>query len=161
MTRARAHDTIGPEPGESTKQRVDRELHELLEEIRVALPGLELLFGFLLILPFTEGVASISATERAIYLACFLATAAATALLIAPSAHHRLGFRRVDKEQLLARANRQMVSGLALVALAIALVVYLVVSVILDAGWAGALAACVAGWFAFCWFVLPLRDHHE
>lgn len=127
----------------------------------MALPGLELLFGFLLILPFTDGFRSIDAAERAVYLAGFLATAAAAALLITPATSHRLGFRRVDKEQLLLVTNRQIVGALVLMSIAIALVVHLVVSVLLDAAWAGVIAAGVAAWFALWWFVVPLWRQHR
>ncbi|MBA3392510.1 MAG: hypothetical protein H0T89_07700 [Deltaproteobacteria bacterium] len=136
--------------------RADRELGELLNEIRVALPGLELLFGFLLILPFSDRFASISGLERNIYVACFLATACATALLIAPTARHRMAFRSVDKEKLVIQANRLVIAGLILIAVAIALATYLVVSVVLDGTWAAAIASALAGWFVLWWFGVPL-----
>ena len=154
-----APQTVGAQPGESPKERVDRELRELLEEIRVALPGLELLFGFLLILPFTERFEIITGVQRDVYLACFVTTAAATALLMAPTARHRLGFREVDKELLLRDANRQVIAGLALVAFAFALAIYLAVAVMVNATWAAVLSAAVGGWFAVWWFVFPLWRH--
>ncbi len=153
--------TVGKQPGESPKERVDRELRELLEEIRVALPGLELLFGFLLILPFSERFEVITELQRTVYLACFVTTAAATALLIAPTARHRLGFREVDKELLVRDANRQVIAGLALVAVAIALAVYLAVSVMVGGTWAAVLAGSIAGWFGGWWFVFPLVRHRS
>ncbi len=136
--------------------RADRELGELLEEIRVALPGLELLFGFLLILPFSERFATISGLERDVYITCLLATACATALLVAPTARHRMAFRAVDKEKLVFHANRLVIAGLVLIAVAIALATYLVVSVVLDGTWAAVIASALAGWFALWWFVVPL-----
>jgi Family of unknown function (DUF6328) len=93
-----ARSTIGAQPGEGRKERVDRELRELLEEIRVALPGVELLLGFLLILPFSAHFGALVPEQRAIYLGCLLATAASTALFVAPTAQHRLGFRTLDTE---------------------------------------------------------------
>jgi hypothetical protein len=153
---ARAHDTTGAEPGETTKERVDRELRELLEETRVVLPGLELLFGFLLILPFSERFAEIGARQQVVYIVCLVATAAAAALFIAPSARHRLGFRSVDKERLLFIANRHLIVGLVLVAASIALAVYLAASMLLGLGWSAILAGCIALWFALFWFVVPL-----
>ena len=149
-------DTVGPQPDESKKERVDRELRELLEETRVVLPGLELLFGFLLILPFSERFTSIGDIQRYVYLACLLATAAAAALLVAPSARHRLGFREVDKEKLVLAANRHLIAGLTLLAISIALAVYLASSVMLSSAWAAGLAAIIAMWFTLWWFVLPL-----
>ncbi len=106
-----AESTVGAQPGESAKQRVDRELVELLQEIRVALPGLELLFGFLLILPFTDRFEMITGLQRTVYLACFVTTAASAALMIAPTARHRIRFREVDKEVLLRESNRQVIAG--------------------------------------------------
>lgn len=149
-------DTVGAQPEESKKERVDRELGELLEETRVVLPGLELLFGFLLILPFSERFEAIDEIQRYVYLACLLATASAAALLVAPSARHRLGFRKVDKEQLLFVANRHLIAGLTLLAISIALAVYLASSAVLSSSWAAIIAAIIAMWFALWWFVIPL-----
>lgn len=151
-----SEDAIGAQPDESKKERVDRELRELLEETRVVLPGLELLFGFLLILPFSERFSAIDESQRYVYLACLIATAVALGLLVAPSARHRIGFRRLDKERLLFVANRQLIAGLALVAISIALAVHLASSALLDRAWAAAVAATIALWLACWWFVLPI-----
>jgi hypothetical protein len=154
--------TTLPHAGETAKERVDRELHELLEEIRVALPGVEVLFGFLLILPFSERFGELGGSQKYVYLASLLVTAVSTALLIAPTAHHRLGFRTINKEQLLFRTNRQVILGLGLVAIAVSLVVHLVVSMLFGQLWAGLIGGGIAMWFAGWWFVLPavgrLRD---
>jgi hypothetical protein len=151
-------DTVGKQPEESTKERVDRELHELLEETRVVLPGLELLFGFLLILPFSERFAEVDTITRYVYLVCMVMTAAAAALMLATSARHRLGFRKIDKEKLLFIANRHVIAGLILVAISTALAVYLAASVFLAAPIAGVIAGAVALWFVTWWFVLPIAD---
>jgi hypothetical protein len=148
-------DAIGPQPGESRKERVDRELREVLEEIRVALPGVELLLGFLLILPFSERFTTIDGGLRAAYLACFVTTAASIALFVAPTACHRLGFREIDKERLVIRTNAQVLGGLALLAAAIGLAAFVVGAVVLDAWWAGVIAGAVALWLAYWWFWLP------
>ena len=79
---------------DSNKQRVDRELIELLNEIRVALPGVQVLFAFLLILPFQQSFETTNDLERALFLTALLASAGAAAMLIAPSIYHRLNFRR-------------------------------------------------------------------
>jgi hypothetical protein len=152
MTRA----TVGAQPHEGPKERVDRELHEMLEEIRVALPGVEVLFGFLLILPFSERFEILDGTQRGVFLATLLFTAISTALMIAPTAHHRLGFRTIDKERLLIRTNRQIVGGLVFVAASVSLAVHLVVSVVIGSFWAATIGAAIALWFAGWWFVLPL-----
>ena len=85
---------------EDRKERVDRELIELLNELRVVLPGAQVLFAFLLVLPFTTRV-ELSALQRDVYFAAFLCTAFGTALLMAPSTNHRLRFREYDKERML------------------------------------------------------------
>ena len=149
-------DTVGAQPNESEKERVDRELKEFREETRIVSPGLELLFGFLRILPFGDRFGELVANQRVVYLACLVATALAAALLVAPSARHRLRFRSVDKEHLLFVANRYLIAGLALVALSIALAVYLASSMVLASSWAAWIASFIAAWFAVWWFLLPL-----
>jgi hypothetical protein len=148
-------ETRGPEPGESPKERVDRELRELLEEIRVILPGVELLLGFLIILPFTAQDA-ISGFEQALYLASLLATSIGLALLVSPTIYHRIHFRDVDKEDLIFLANRLVIVASALVALGVALAVYLVVQTLLGGALAALVAAGNALVFAWFWFGLPL-----
>ena len=152
-----ADDVIGAQPGESPKERVDRELRELLEEIRVALPGVEILLGFLLVLPFTERFSTLSQLDRGVYLASFLIAAMANTLFMAPTAHHRLGFRRIDKEDLLRRSNRRILCGLALLAVAVSLAAYVVSSVVVGAPWSYAIAGGIAGWIALWWFVARPR----
>lgn len=150
------------EEQEGPKERVDRELRELLDEVRVALPGVELLFGFLLILPFSERFEILSGAQRGVYLVCLLATVAATALFMAPTAQHRARFREVNKEQLLLRTNRRVIAGLVLVALAIALATALLVWVVVGSLPAAVIGSLVAAWFTAWWFLLPpfwRRDH--
>ena len=148
-------DTVGREPEESPKQRVDRELHELLEEIRVALPGVELLFGFLLILPFSERFEALDAFQRGVYIACFAVTTASSALFITPTAEHRLGFRKVDKARMVRRASRQLLIALALLACAISLACFLVGSVVLGNTAASVIGGLGGLWFFGLWFVVP------
>jgi hypothetical protein len=105
---------------ETAKERRDRELIELLNELRVALPGVQVLFAFLLTLPFTNRFSALTTFDRAIYFGALLLCALASAFLIAPSAHHRLRFREGSKEELLQLANRMAISGLVCLALAIA-----------------------------------------
>lgn len=150
-------DAIGAQPGESRKQRVDRELRELLEEIRVALPGVELLLGFLLVLPFTEQFSKLGGLDRGVYLSCFLLAAMANVLFMAPTAYHRLGFRRVDKEDLIHRSNRRILAGLALLAVAISLAAFLASSVVVGSPWSYLIATAIAGWISVWWFVLRPR----
>lgn len=143
---------------DSEKARLDRELIELLNELRVALPGVQVLFAFLLILPFSTGFRDLATYQDVVFLTSLLCTAAATAMLVAPSAYHRLRFRARDKERMIRVANGLAVAGLALVAVAMTLVVFLVTDVVFHfaaALVAGVLAGIV---FAALWFVLPLSD---
>ena len=145
----------GPQPDESPKQRVDRELNELILETRVVLPGVEILFGFLIILPF-QFSDELSGLERLLYLGAFLSVSIGLALLVASTVEHRIRFRRLDKEEWVFRANRQMLTGIAFVAVGVALTVYLVLEAILGGLPALVLAgtnAVVIGWL---WFAAPL-----
>ena len=150
-----ADELVGQEPDESPKQRVDRELGELLEEIRVILPGVEILFGFLIILPFQFGD-ELTGLERVLYLGAFLAVSAGLALLVAPTLDHRLNFRDVDKERWLFRSNRMTIAASVLVAIGISLTVYLVVETLVGGVLAALIAATNAAWFAWFWFVGPM-----
>lgn len=142
--------------GESEKERVDRELIELLNELRVALPGVQVLFGFLLIVPFSNGWKQTSDFQRDVYVFDVLATALSTLLLIAPSAHHRLQFRAGDKQYLLALANRFAIAGVAVLALAMSAAVFLVVDVVLQRDWSTAVATVTVGAFTVAWFGIPI-----
>jgi multisubunit Na+/H+ antiporter MnhG subunit len=146
----------GPQPEESPKERVDRELGELLEEIRVVLPGVEILFGFLILLPF-QFSDELGQLERLLYLGAFLSVSAALALLVAPTVYHRVNFRHMDKLQLIGMANRMVIAASALLAAGIALAVYLVVETLVGGVVAAIIAAANAGWFAWLWFAIPLR----
>src|SRR5919205_1157647 len=94
------------ESDEERSERLNRELIELLNELRVALPGVQVLFAFLLAMPFTQRFERLAARDKAVFFAGLLATLVGSALLIAPSAYHRLRFRAGDKEQLIRTANR-------------------------------------------------------
>jgi uncharacterized membrane protein len=143
-------------PDEPHKERVDRELIELLNELRVALPGVQVLFAFLLILPFQQRFAETTAEDQAVYTIALLACALATALLIAPSMYHRLNFRQGNKERMLHDANRLMIAGVLLTAIGVACSIYLVVDVVyggVPAVIATAMALIVYG---SLWLGLPL-----
>src|SRR5205814_1613332 len=100
---------------EDRKARVDRELIELLNEIRVALPGVQVLFAFLLVLPFQQAFGNISALARNVYFGGLVASAIATVLLIAPATYHRLNFRRgvSEKEEMLFTSSNLALTGTA------------------------------------------------
>jgi hypothetical protein len=142
--------------GEDKAARLDRELIELLNELRVALPGVQVLFGFLLTVPFSQGWSKVTDTERLVFFLTFLSTALATALLIAPSAQHRILWRAGDKEALLKRANALAILGTMFLALSITGAVWVVTDLIYDQAPTAIVTAGVAGVFAWIWFVAPL-----
>jgi hypothetical protein len=141
---------------ESRKERVDRELIELLNELRVALPGVQVLFAFLLTMPLTARFPELSDLQRTIYIVTFTATTLASALLMAPTAYHRLRFREGDKERMLHTANRQAIAGTALLAMAIGGAALLVADLIYGLTFAVVFAAAIVTWIVGLWFVLPL-----
>lgn len=140
---------------ETEAERIDRNLDELLQELRVASVGVQVLFGFLLSLPFTLRFEELSTTQHAIYTGDLLFAALATALLIAPAAHHRLAFRRHEKARVLRRGNRLAILGLLSVAAAISGSVLLVLSTVYDSAVVPVIAGAVAAVFVILWFVLP------
>jgi Kef-type K+ transport system membrane component KefB len=141
---------------ESKEERLDRELIEFLNEVRVALPGVQVLFAFLLIVPFSNGYATMTELQKDVYFLTFLCTAAASAFLIAPSAQHRLRWREYDKERLLVVANRQAIAGAALLALAMSGATFLVTDVLFEVTSAAIVTGFVTALFAWLWFGWPL-----
>ena len=148
---------------ETRKERVDRELLELLNELRVALPGVQFLFAFLLIVPFQQTMAQTTSFQRDVYFLTLLAVCLATGLLIAPAAQHRVLFRQADKEGLLHRSSRMAFAGLVVLAVAIALAVLLVIDVLFSRTQAWLTAGGVAAVLAWWWIVVPYwqRAHHK
>lgn len=140
---------------ETPEERANRELIELLNELRVALPGVQVLFAFLLTVPFSQGFSRIDAADRRIYFAAVLATAAATIFLIAPTAHHRIRFRDGVKEQLLRVATVFAIIGLALLAFAIGAVTYVISDVLYSGTVASIATAGIAGAAVVIWFLVP------
>jgi hypothetical protein len=143
---------------ETEEERLDRNLGELLQELRVALPGVQVLFAFLLAVPFQQNFTKISDFDKGAYFATLLLTSISAALLIAPSAYHRLTFRYQQKHRLVFVSNRLAIAGLGTLALAMSCAIMLVTNVL----W-GAVAATVVTtllvltMFAVLWVALPLR----
>ena len=149
---------------ETTAERLDRELIELVQELRVLLPGVQVMFGFLLVVPFSTGFASVTGAERALYFAALAATTVSAVLLIAHGARHRARFRDRDKEALIVTSSQLALASTAFLAVAMAAVVVLigdyiynwVVGVIAGLGTLGLIA-----WFWYGWSVsrhLERRD---
>jgi hypothetical protein len=143
-------------PQETRQERVNRELIELLNELRVVLPGVQVLFAFLLSLPFLTRFDQLTRTERNVYFASFLCAAAATALLMAPSAYHRLRFRQRDKERMLFTSNRLVIAGTFFLAISMVGVIFVVTDVLYHSPAAALVTGVMAGWFAWFWYGLPL-----
>jgi len=146
----------GGEPNESEKERIDRELIELLNELRVALPGVQVLFAFLLAVPFQQRFATVTAFQRDVYYGTLLATTISAAMLIAPSAYHRLNFRRQDKRRLLVHSNRLAIGGLAALAVAMCCVVLLITDFLFSTTLTIVSTALAFTLFAVLWVVMPL-----
>jgi hypothetical protein len=141
---------------ESSDERINRELIELLNELRVALPGVQVLFAFLLAVPFAQRFSEVTDFQRAVFLATLLFTAISAALLIAPSVYHRLHFRQKDKEELLLASNRLSIGGIGFLAIAMIGAVVLVTDVLYPPAATvvtGLGSAALFGWF---WAALPL-----
>jgi hypothetical protein len=147
---------VMPEKDESTEERLDRELNELLQELRVALPGVQVLFAFLLTVPFSQGFAQMTELQRDVYFGTLLATAVASILFISPSAYHRLRWRQYDKEQMLVTSTKLSIAGIVALALAVAAAVFLIADFMFGTGVAGWSTAIVAGLLVWFWFGLPL-----
>jgi Family of unknown function (DUF6328) len=155
------------ERGESKKERIDRELGELLQELRVALPGIQVLFAFLLTVPFSQGFTTLTDGQINIFFGTFLSTAIASMLLISPTAYHRIRWRKYDKEQMLLTANRLAITGLVFLALGIGGTVFLITDILFGGTLAAIATALLAAGLAWFWFGLPLLrglqdpDHTE
>ncbi|MGH2710721.1 MAG: DUF6328 family protein, partial [Actinomycetota bacterium] len=141
---------------ESKDERLDRELIELLNELRVALPGVQVLFAFLLTVPFTQRFPELTDLQRDVFFGTFLATAFATVFLIAPTAYHRLRFRDRDKERLIHTATRQAIAGTVFLALAVTGTVFLITEVMFGVGAAASVAGVILGTLTWLWYGLPL-----
>jgi hypothetical protein len=146
-----------PDMAESEKERIDRELIELLNELRVTLPGVQVLFAFLLVVPFSNGWQKVTELQKDVYFAALVSAALASACLIAPAANHRIQFRQGTKvkEALLFRANKLAIAGTVFLAAGISCSIFLITDVLFEATSAALLAAAFAVLNAVLWYVLP------
>lgn len=141
---------------ESQEERLDRELIELMNELRVALPGVQVLFAFLLTVPFAGRFERVSDAQKDAYLLALLCAAAGSVLLIAPSAYHRLRWRQRDKEHMLRTANRLAIAGMVFLAGGMTASVFFVTAFLFAGAVTAIVTAVTAGMFAWFWYVLPL-----
>jgi hypothetical protein len=145
---------------ETELERYDRNLTELMGELRVALPGVQVLFAFLLVAPFNQRFGTVSLFERWLYFASLLLTLLASILLIAPTVVHRLEFRQGQKAYIVRVANRFTIAGLSALALAMTSAILLVTHYLFGATTAIITTIVVGLAFASIWFVQPLRRRH-
>lgn len=141
---------------ESPEERADRNLSELLQELRVALPGVQVLFAFLLTVPFSQRFEELTQFQETLYFSVLLAAALATALFISPTAGHRLLFRRQEKEYLVVVANRLTLAGLAVLALAMCGVIMLISDLLFGAAATIVVTSCSVVVFGVLWYAGPL-----
>jgi hypothetical protein len=145
------------EEAETEKERLDRNLQEMLGELRVALPGVQVLFAFLLVAPFNQRFGTVSSFERALYLCALLLTLLASILLIAPTMIHRILFQLGEKAYIVRTANRLAIVGLGVLAAAMTCAVLLVAHYLFGPAVSIVTTALVVGGFALTWFVFPIR----
>ena len=147
----RAH-SDDEQPGE----RLNRELIELLNELRVALPGVQVLFAFLLTVPFSDRFQTLTGSQRAIYFATFVGTTIATGVLMAPTAYHRIRFRQGDKERMLRTSNRFAIAGIAFLALSVTLAVVLTADLMFGLATAVIVGLGAFAFLVWVWFAIPI-----
>jgi uncharacterized protein involved in cysteine biosynthesis len=145
------------ERDETEKERLDRNLAELLQELRVALPGVQVLFAFLLVVPFNQRFADITSFQSTVYFITLLLATAASACLIAPTAHHRIEFRQQDKKRIVFTATKLAVIGLAFLAAAMTGAVILVTDFLYHETMVWITAVAAATLFIGLWFAWPVK----
>ena len=146
---------------EKDQNDLDRELIEFLNELRVALPGVQVLFAFLLAVPFATGWEKVDESQTYAFMVALLAAALGTVLLIAPTTYHRIRWRERDKEQLLRTSNRLAIAGTGCVAIGMTAAVHLVTDTVFGARVSTVVTAAVAVVFAWFWYGLPLWRRAE
>jgi hypothetical protein len=152
----------GGNPDESDKERLDRNLHELLEGLRVALPGVQVLFAFLLTIPFSMGFESVTSFQRDVYFATLISTTLASICLIGPSARHRARFREGDKKWIVRTGNNLAQAGLIFLSLAIFGAILLISDVLFSLEAAILTVAVIAIVLGWVWFAAPwIREARE
>jgi hypothetical protein len=147
---------LDEQPGETERDRLTRNLNELLQELRVTQTGVQILTGFLLTLPFTQRFLTLDDVQRWAYLGVLVGSVVATGLIIAPVAFHRALFRRGKRPWLVKAANRSARAGLLALALTTSGVVWLVFDLVTNRALAGVAGALSLLFFVTLWAVVPL-----
>ena len=148
--------TSGTDNEESESERLNRELDQLLGELRVAMPGVQVLFAFLLAVPFQQRFAQATSFQKDVYFVTLLASAAASALFVAPTAYHRIMARDRDKPKLVSISTKLALAGLACLAIAMNAAVLLVTDFIFNRTTAVLTVIATSTLFVALWFVLGL-----
>jgi hypothetical protein len=147
----------GAQPGESHKERVDRELIEFLNELRVVLPGVQVLFAFLLTLPFTSYYENVDHGVRFAYIVAFYSIALSAVMMMTVSSFHRLRFRKGDKERILRASNRLFLAGISFLGVGMVSVVWMISEILFKQQVANVIGVAALSFVVVLWFVLPLR----
>jgi uncharacterized protein DUF6328 len=142
---------------ETEGERLDRNLGELLQELRVALPGVQVLFAFLLAVPFQQGFTKITGFQKDVYFGTLVFTSLSAVMLISPSAYHRLTFRYQQKRKLVFYANRFAIVGLFFLSLAMTGAIMLITDVLFGTVATAIVTVLAVLTFGFFWFALPLQ----
>lgn len=142
--------------GESEQERIDRNLRDLLQELRVAFPGIQFLFAFLLVVPFQQGWADVDSLEKHIYYVALVLTAISSICFIAPTARHRLRFRHRDLDWVVTSSNRLMITGLICLGGAMAAALLLITMVVFSRALAVVVCALIAVLIVWAWFGAPV-----
>ena len=146
---------------ETVDERADRNFNELLQELRVAQTGVQILFAFLVTLPFTQRFGTVTTSQKDLYLGTLIAAALSMACLIAPVSYHRILFGRGQKPRLVQSGNRLLHAGLAFLLVAVIGSLFLIVDVVTSVGAAFAVCTLVTAWFVFAWYLRPWRDRQR
>jgi Family of unknown function (DUF6328) len=137
-------------------EKQDRQMIELLNELRIALPGVQILFAFLLTVPFAQGFQKVTDVQKGLFYATLLCTAVSTICFIAPSATHRLRFHRGDRQYVIETANQYTIAGLIFLAVAIILALVMITDVLYAGTAVFGLPAVVSLALVGLWFARPL-----
>jgi Family of unknown function (DUF6328) len=161
VTTTEASDTAADEDArrdrnETEKERLDRNMIELLNELRVALPGVQVLFAFLLAVPFNQRFGQVTEFQKDVYFGTLLCTAMTTGLLLAPSTLHRIQFRQDDKKHIVMASNRYAIAGFFFLMLSVIGAVLLVTDFLFGTTTTIVATAFIAGFLVLFWYLLPL-----
>ena len=152
-----AEEVIEQKTGEDEQERRARELIELLQELRVVLPGVQVLFAFLLTVPFSARFGEVSPLQQAVFFGTLVCTAISAALLIAPSAHHRILWRQQAREHRLRVANQLAIAGMLLLVPGMLGAIFVITDLLFGLTAAAAGTALITAFFIYVWFVIPIR----